>query len=56
MSTIAILSTRLYGQDGVSVEARKWERASGLDRVHTSDITRPLVVADAAWRLFQGRR
>jgi len=27
MSTVAILSTRLYGQDGVSVEARKWERA-----------------------------
>ncbi|HID62334.1 MAG TPA: glycosyltransferase [Anaerolineae bacterium] len=27
MTTIAILSTRLYGQDGVSVEARKWERA-----------------------------
>ncbi len=25
--TVAILSTRLYGQDGVSVEARKWERA-----------------------------
>jgi hypothetical protein len=27
MSTVAILSTRLYGQDGVSVEAHKWERA-----------------------------
>jgi putative isomerase len=27
MTTIAILSTRLYGQDGVSVEAHKWERA-----------------------------
>jgi glycosyltransferase involved in cell wall biosynthesis len=27
MSTVAILSTRLYGQDGVSVEARKWEQA-----------------------------
>ena len=27
MTTVAILSTRLYGQDGVSVEARKWERA-----------------------------
>jgi glycosyltransferase involved in cell wall biosynthesis len=27
MSTVAILSTRLYGQDGVSVEARKWEWA-----------------------------
>ena len=27
MSNVAILSTRLYGQDGVSVEARKWERA-----------------------------
>ena len=25
--TLAILSTRLYGQDGVSVEARKWEQA-----------------------------
>jgi putative isomerase len=27
MTTLAILSTRLYGQDGVSVEARKWEQA-----------------------------
>jgi putative isomerase len=27
MNTVAILSTRLYGQDGVSVEARKWEQA-----------------------------